>query len=228
MRAIVAYSHRSINGYNKVMKSYFTNLSKKEVAVFKKLNTPQKIQDFLITLPFNFEKNKPSLVSPRTLLSTRTAHCLEGALFASAVLAYHNIPTKLLDLQPHFNSKDSGHAVALFKQDGYWGAISKTNHGVLRFRDAMYKSPRELAISYFHEYILPDGTKNLESFTVFDLKKIKKDWVCDIDDVWYVEKTLEHCSYTSLLPHKKFKLRKADPIERTIGDVVEWSGAKYR
>lgn len=204
------------------MHTFFTDLTKAEHALFKKLNTPQKIQDYLLTLSFNFETEGETLLSPRMLISTKTAHCLEGALFAAAALLYHGQKAVLLDLQPNFNSDDSGHAVALFKVGNNYGAISKTNHGVLRFRDAVYKSPRELAMSYFHEYILPDGTKNLFSFTVLDLSKIKQNWITDTEDVWYIEEKLAKKAYKSLLPTKNFTLRKADPIEINIGNVVEW------
>lgn len=204
------------------MHTFFNDFTKAEHALFKKLNTPQKIQDYLLTLSFNFETKGETLLSPRMLISTKTAHCLEGALFAAAALLYHGQKAVLLDLQPNFNSDDSGHAVALFKVGNNYGAISKTNHGVLRFRDAVYKSPRELAMSYFHEYILPDGRKNLFSFTVLDLSKVKQNWITDMEDVWYIEEKLAKKAYTSLLPTKDFKLRKADPIEINIGNVVEW------
>jgi hypothetical protein len=208
------------------MHHFFKDLSKSEHALFKKLNSPQKIQDYLLTLPFNFETNGETLYSPRMTMSTETAHCLEGALFAAAALLYHGQRAVLLDLQPNYNTNDSGHAVALFKVGKFYGAISKTNHGVLRFRDAVYKSPRELAISYFHEYILPDGTKNLRSFTVLNLSTIKQNWVTDANHALYIEDALVKKTYTSLLPAKNFKLRTADAIERKIGDVVEWNGAK--
>src|SRR3989344_7563100 len=124
-------------------------LTPPEILVFKKLRTPQKIQDYLDALPINFEDSGETYRSPRRLLGAKEAHCLEGALFAAAVLAYHGQKPLLLDLRT--TPRDEDHVVALFRQNGRWGAISKTNHAVLRYRDPVYKDVRELAMSYFHE-----------------------------------------------------------------------------
>jgi hypothetical protein len=140
------------------MNSLFKNLTKEEKRVFEKLNTPQKIQDFLETFPINFEEKGETLHSPRNILKNKKAHCFEGALFASAVLLYHKKETLLLDLQTTLN--DEAHVVTLFKQNGKWGAISKTNHASLRYRDPVYQTVRELVMSYFHEYFKNTGEKN--------------------------------------------------------------------
>jgi hypothetical protein len=128
-------------------------LSPDERAVFKKLSSPILIQDYLEALPQNFSKSAGETCrSPRRLLRDKKAYCFEGALFAAAALAYHGRKPLLLDLQT--TNDDQDHVVALFRQDGLWGALSKTNNPVLRWRDPVYKSVRELAMSYFHEYFL--------------------------------------------------------------------------
>ncbi|MSR70933.1 hypothetical protein EXS62_02740 [Candidatus Kaiserbacteria bacterium] len=134
-------------------------LSPAEHQMFKKLSSPKRIQDFLEALPQNFSSLGESIQNPRQVLRTKKAHCIEGAIMAAAALAYHGKEPLLLDLQS--SAYDQDHVVTLFKQNGRWGAISKTNHPVLRWRDPVYKSVRELAMSYFHEYFWPDAGKRL-------------------------------------------------------------------
>lgn len=203
------------------MHRFFQKLTAAEHAVFAKLNTPAKIQDFLDRLKVNFEKGGDTLRSPRNVLRFKKAHCLEGALFAAAALLYHGKSAVILDLQPRLESSDDGHAVALFRIDGYWGALSKTNHAVLRYRDAIYKTPRELVLSYFHEYFLDDGVKNLRSYTILDLKKIKKNWITDEKNVWYIDEALNKSIYKKLLTKKQEKmLRRASNVEIQAGKLV--------
>jgi len=203
------------------MHKFFGFLSNKEKKIYKKLNTPQKIQDFLETLPINFERKGDTLFSPRTVLMKKTAHCLEGAIFAAAVLLYHGQKAIIMDLQP--GPKDDGHAVALYKKGNRWGAISKTNHAVLRFRDPVYLSPRELAMSYFHEYFLDSGIKTLRTYTVLNLKKIKQNWITDTKDLWYIDGALNRAKYISLITNRAARnLRKADSIEIKAGKIIGW------
>jgi hypothetical protein len=203
------------------MHRFFKALTKEEHKIFRKLNTPQKIQDFLESTPINFEGGGDTLFSPRSVLRNKKAHCLEGALFASAVLMYHGKPAILLDLQPDL--VDDAHTVALYKRQGSWGAISKTNHAVLRFRDPVYKTPRELAMSYFHEYFLDNGFKTLRTYTIFNLNRIKKNWVIDEQNVWYINEALDNAKYKNLISMKESKnLRRADDIEIKAGKMVRW------
>jgi len=185
----------------------------------KKLNTPEKIQDFLNTLKFNFERNGETCMSPKRVLENKTAHCFEGALFAAAALEAHGRKPLLLDLKA--SSRDDDHVVALFKIKGRWGAVSKTNHAVLRYREPVYASVRELAMSYFHEYFLPDGTKTLKSFSKpFDLSKQKIDWKISNKNLFVLTRALDKSPHTQIVP-KGLKLRKADRIEIKAGEIVE-------
>lgn len=201
------------------MKSFFTELSKKEKEVFEKLDSFSKIQDFIDSIPFNFEKKGETLMSPKRVLKENKAHCLEGALLATAVMSFHGGQTLILDLEAM--KPDDSHTVALFKERGKWGAISKTNHAVLRFRDPVYKNPRELAMSYFNEYFLDDGTKTLLSFAVFDLAKIKTNWIIDENDLWDIEEYLKKIPHEEIVGDRKI-LRKADPIEREVMSKAVW------
>jgi hypothetical protein len=186
----------------------------------KKLNTPEKIQNFLNLLPFNFEKKGETCMSPKKVLETKTAHCFEGALLAAAALEAHGHKPLLLDLKA--SSKDDDHVVALFKIKGKWGAISKTNHAVLRYREPVYATVRELAMSYFHEYFLPDGTKTLKSFSKpFDLSKTKIDWKTSDNDLFVLTRKLDKSPHMQIVP-RGLKLRKADSIEIRAGEYVEY------
>ena len=198
-------------------------LSKSELAIFKRLNTPIKIQDFLDALPINFEEKEETYLSPRRVLREHKAHCLEGALLAAAILWFHNEPPLLLDLKTKDNDED--HVVALYKRGGRWGAISKTNHASLRFRDPVYKNIRELVLSYFHEYFVnKTGEKTLRSYSrPFNLKKFGQTWVTAAENLDKIAEKLDHSRHLPIIPkvNKKF-IRLASRLERRAGGLVDW------
>ena len=117
-------------------KNYY---SKEETKLFKRLNTPAKIQDYLNGLKFNFEKHGETCYSPRMVIKNKTAHCMEGALLAAAVLEFYGVRPAVVDLRS-IKPQDDDHVVAVFKKFNCFGAISKTNHGVLRYREPVYKT----------------------------------------------------------------------------------------
>src|SRR2546421_7423674 len=120
-------------------------LTPAEFAVLRRLDTPQKIQRFLHGLGQNFELDGDSCQPVGEVLRTRRAHCIEGAMLAACALWVHGEPPLLLDMRAE---RDYDHVVALFRRHGRWGAISKTNGVGLRWRDPVYRTLRELAISY--------------------------------------------------------------------------------
>src|SRR3989344_4269468 len=126
--------------------------TKKEISLMQKLDTPAKMQDYLNRLKFNFEKNGKTLKSPVMVLRTKSAHCFEGALLGAYILSLHGFSPFILHLQT--TKEDYDHIIAPFRINGFWGALSKTNHSALRYRDAIYKNIHELVMSYFHEYFL--------------------------------------------------------------------------
>ena len=113
-----------------------------------RLRTPIQIQDFVSALPVNFEPDGDTCLSVAGALRGRRAHCIEGAFIAACALWMNGEQPLLMDFQAR---GDDDHVIALFRQNGLWGAISKSNHIWLRWRDPVYRSPRELAMSYFHE-----------------------------------------------------------------------------
>lgn len=198
------------------------NLNTQEKKLFERLNNPAKVQDFLNSIPSNKELKGETCMSPRDVVKNKTAHCAEGALFAAAVFWYHGRKPLLLDLRTIDNDQD--HVVALFRENGFWGAVSKTNHAVLRYREPIYKSVRELAMSYFHEYFLDNGQKTLREFSKpFDLTKYGKDWITSDKSLLYIMDDLDDSPHEKILTSKQIKsLRKADKIEREAGLLKEW------
>lgn len=188
-----------------------------------RLNTPAKIQDFLDRVPANFELSGDTHMSPRRMLRIRLAHCTEGAMFAAACLLFHGKPAFLMDLRSL--PADQDHVVTLFRSGRLWGAISKTNHPVLRWRDAIYRSPRELAMSYAHEYFLNDGRKSLLSFSrPFALTRYAPErWVIAEQDLHWLIAALDDCRHTTLAPRAALRRRRrASELERRASDAVEW------
>lgn len=191
-------------------------------ATLKKLTTPAKIQDFLDTIPFNHERSGETCMSPSQVLKSNRAHCLEGALLACAALAKQGHRPLLMNLK--VSRGDDAHAVALYKYNGYWGAISKTNHAVLGFRDPIYKTLRELALSYFHEYFLyKDGRKTLIAYSrPFSLTTYPS-WQESEHNLWEIADALATSKHYSLIPtqNKKY-IRNASLFERTVLDKSQW------
>ncbi len=198
-----------------------TNLAK-----VSRLKTPSAVQDFLTALPANFELRGETVRSPAQVLKTNMAHCLEGALLAAAVFWAEGRKPLLLDLKA--NRRDQDHVVTLFRERGYWGAVSKTNHAVLRYREPIYKTIRELALSYFHEYFDDQGRKNLRSYSrPFDLSILGNYWITTDKDLWEISKKLDRVRHYSLIPKLLIpKLRRADSIEIEAGKIVEWKKNK--
>lgn len=198
------------------------SFTKKEKSFLKKLNTPAKVQDFLNNLPFNFEKNGETLKSPLFTLREGNAHCLEGALLGAYILSLHGFKPYVMCLKA--TKHDYDHVVAPFKIEGFWGALSKTNHTVLRYREPVYKNIRELAMSYFHEYFLDDGRKTLRQYSaLLNLNKFEKGWDKLEIDLWGIDQELDKIKHFSILQKTRItKLRKADKVEIKAGKIVEY------
>lgn len=204
-------------GYSFLMYGF----ARDELRVFRPLTTPRRIQDFLDSIPMNFDDD--SCLSPRRVLRERRAQCMEGAMLAAAALRLAGYPPLVMDLKS--TDEDDDHVVAVFRDDGYWGAISKTNHGVLRYREPVYRSVRELAMSFFHEYFLDDGRKTLRSYSrPVDLSRFDaRGWMTAEEDIWYVPDHVDDVRHFPMLNRTQIaRLRKAHPVERAMGKIREW------
>ena len=162
------------------------NIPEEKLKILKSLNTPKKIQDFLDAMPMNFEKDGETFLSPLSVLEKKICHCTEGAVLAALALRVNGQPPLVLDLTA--TRDDFDHVIAPFRKYGHWGAISKTNHSVLRYREPVYSSIHELVMSYFHEYTDPKGRKTLRSYSQpVNLKMFDKfDWMTTQEEIDYI------------------------------------------
>lgn len=195
----------------------------KEFSVFKKLRTPVQVQNFLDLFHSNFEKGGETNYSPLFALKHKKIHCFEGALLAAAIFWYHGKKPLLLDLET--TPDDISHVVALFTRNGRWGAVAKSNHAVLRYRDPVFLSVRELAMSYFNEYFKnSNGKKTLRSYAgPFDVSKLGVDWLISRKHTWDVVHALNASRHYKILPKGgSHFLRPADKIEIEAGRLVEY------
>ncbi|HEY4218719.1 MAG TPA: hypothetical protein VGM67_16370 [Gemmatimonadaceae bacterium] len=193
-----------------------------EVQPLATLTTPRRVQDFVDRIPINFERRRETCSSALTTLRRNSAHCMEGALVAALALWFQGQPPLVMDLKT--SRDDVDHVVALFRRGRHWGAITKTNHAVLRYREPIYRDPRELAMSYFHEYFLNDGRKTLRSFSKpYDLRQHGLDWLTREDELWDIQDALDRSPHVPLISRSQIAgLRRADVIERRAGKLVEW------
>ncbi len=197
-------------------------LTPSEQKLLKKLSTPIKIQNYLDSVPINWEKTGETYMSPRRSLRAGKMHCFEGALVAAAALWLQGEPALIMDL---WTADNEDHVVTLYQRHGYWGAISKTNHATLRFRDPVYKTLRELVLSYFHEYFLDkNGQKVLRGYSEpFNLKKLGTKWVTAETDLFSIAEALDASPHHSIFPKANARfIRRADHMERKAGELIEW------
>ena len=198
-------------------------LSKKEIRLFKKLNNPKKIQNFINKIPINFEEKGDTCYSPRLVLKKNRCHCIEGAVLAALILRVNGFKPLIVDMT---SSKDDfDHVIAIFKINEKWGAISKTNHAVLRYREPIYNSIRELVMSYFHEYFSDNSKKTLRSFSnPINLSRFDKyGWMTSWDEVWFIADYLVKVKHYQILTRKQItNLRKPDKIEIEAGKLIEY------
>ncbi len=144
---------------------------------------------------------------------------MEGALFAAAALSVHHFPPLLLDLE---SVRDDDHVLALFRLRGHWGAIGKSNYSGLRFREPIYRTLRELAISYFEFYFNLDGEKTLRAYSrPVQLRRFDFiHWMTAEEDVWEIPEYLTTISHTPVLPSSLIRrLSLVDPRLRAAGKL---------
>ncbi len=201
--------------------------TKSEISLLKKLNTPAKIQDFLNSIPINFEYDgRDRVKSPLGVLRENSAHCIEGAILGAYILSLHGHRPLLMHLQTL--SSDFEHVIAPFKIGGFWGALSKTNHAVLRYRDPVYKNLRELVMSYFHEYTDDRGVKTLRAYSdLLDLSDFEDGWEIETEDLWGIDEELGKIKHHNIVP-KGLRLRAADKLEIKAGEIIEWERKGFK
>ncbi|MGQ0653754.1 MAG: hypothetical protein ACT4P4_16065 [Betaproteobacteria bacterium] len=198
-------------------------LTPAEFAVLRRLNTPQKIQKFVFGLRQNFELGGETCHTVRETLRTRRAHCIEGAMLAACAFWVHGEPPLLFDMRA---VRDYDHVVALYRRHGHWGCISKTNGIGLRSRDPVYRTLRELAMSYFHEYANRADHKTLREYSIpFDLRRFDpKLWVSGRKNAWEVAEALDELKHFKLMRARHLRLvSRRDPLERRSSSLVQFA-----
>ena len=173
-------------------------LSPQDLRTLRALNTPTKIQRFIDALTYQYAD---TAWSPQRVLRERKGHCLEGALLAAAALRIHGHPPLLMDLEA---VHDDDHVLALYREQGLWGSIAKSNFAGLRFRAPVYRTARELALSYVEHYYNLRGERTLRAYSrPVNLQRLDRlHWMTAEEDVWCVPEFLIAAKHYPLFPHK--------------------------
>ena len=188
--------------------------TKDEIKFLKTMSDPDRIQGFLDSLDYNpvYECR-----SPRWVIRKRSAHCFEGALFAAAALQYNGHKPLIVDLKAY---NDDDHVITIFKEDDHWGAVAKSNFTSLRYREPVYRSLRELVMSYFDFYFNLDRDKSLRSYslplnlTIYDARR----WTTTDDDLEYIGDKLEQIHHFPVVDEMMIKkLKRASSIMLEAG-----------
>jgi len=198
-------------------------LTRAEFAILRRLDTPQKIQAFLTAIPANHEIGGETILSVREVLRQRRAHCIEAAMLAACALWIHGEAPLVMHLD--CDPVDYPHVLALFRRGGCWGAISKHNGPQLRYRDPIYRSMRELALSYFHEYFDKRGRKTLRSYSpAFDLRRIDPTlWVTRKQACVEAHARLAALRHYPLISSRQERLlSRRDAFERRAAKLVQY------
>lgn len=157
-----------------------------EIRKLRRLKDPHGIQRFIDHQPYHLAD---TAWSPRRVLAENTSHCFEGAIFAAAALRVNGYPPLIIDLEAEH---DTDHVIAVYKQHGHWGAVAKSNYTGCRYREPVYRSLRELAMSYFEGYFNQRRERTLRSFsnpvhlTRFD----HLEWMTTDRPIWFIAQYL--------------------------------------
>ena len=199
-------------------------LNNDQTALFRSLNQPYKIQAFLDEIPYSAEDRNRS---PLNVLHYRQAHCLDGALFAAAALRHLGFPPRVVDMFPD-PGIDDDHVLAIFTLDSRYGAVAKSNFVGLRYREPVYRSLRELVMSYFEDFYNVNGIKTLRTYTrPLNLATLDRlGWEWSDAGVDAIEKRLLGLARIPLLtPEAAAQLSPMDPLSYKAGMLnVNYAG----
>jgi len=201
-------------------------LSKTERQLMAELNSPSRIQAFLDGFAYSTEE---VYRCPLRVLRERIAHCFDGALFAAAALRRIGFPPLLLEILP--NDRDDDHMLALYKMNGHWGAVAKSNFVGLRFREAIYRTLRELVLSYFEQYYNVEREKTLRGYTApLNLKAFDRfNWMVSDEPLEQIATRLGEIRKISVVaPQMIAKLSLVDPRSYQAGLLGAVEGGLYR
>jgi hypothetical protein len=171
-----------------------TDFRPQEWAIIQALRTPRQVQQFLRSLPYNWEEGGETLRTFRGAVRHWQAHCLEAALTAATILEQHGYPPLLLD----FESQDKlDHVIFLFRRKGRYGAVARSRDAGLHGRKPVYRSVRQLVMSYVDPYV--DGSGRILGYGILDLRTLRRtDWRLSERNAWAVERALIEMPHTKL------------------------------
>jgi hypothetical protein len=180
----------------RAVEEFEESLTEEELRLIRSLDSPFRIQAFLDTIPYSTEAGYRC---PLSVLRDRRAHCFDGALFAAAGLRRLGYPPRILELVP--NDRDDEHLLAAYRRDGYWGAVGQSNFVGLRFREPLYRTLRELALSYFEQYYNVQREKTLRGYRgPLDLSTLDKlNWMVNNDKLEAIAARLDRMRPVPLL-----------------------------
>jgi len=189
---------------------------------FARFQKPHDIQSFLDDIEYD---SAPGTSSPRIVMQERKANCFEGALFGAAALRMLGHKPLIVDM---IAENDDDHVIALFKQNGCYGAIAKSNTTLLRFREPVYRTLRELVMSYFDFYFNILGEKTLISYSnPVDLSRFdRRDWMTTDENLDFIGDYLSEVKHHKVVSTKiRRQLTKAgNDLVRVCFDVADDDG----
>ncbi len=170
-------------------------------------------------MPSNVEPDGDTCYSVRVALRRNCCHCIEGAFIAACALMLHGSPALLMDFQA---KGDDDHVLALFRHGRFWGAISKSNSIWLRWRDPVYRSPRELAMSYFHEYILGPKKSLRRVSRPFNIGTYRpEDWITSEEDCWNMASEIDRAPHVAVVTAQQARRLKLRDRFETYADTIK-------
>jgi hypothetical protein len=180
-----------------------------ERAELARLDTPPKVQKYLNTIAYD---PAPGTASPRMVMREKKANCFEGALFAAAAFRFHGRPPLVVDIR---SWNDDDHVLAVFRQNGAWGCVAKSNYTVLRFREPIYRSIRELMMSYFDVYFNPIRQKTMRAYSIpFDVSRFDGlGWMTTEDDISDIGDALDRTRHYNVLTPAQIRALQATDLD---------------
>ncbi|MGI8877654.1 MAG: hypothetical protein ACR2G8_03485 [Candidatus Limnocylindria bacterium] len=174
-------------------------LTRGELVTLRRLDRPDKVQSYLDGLTYNIETDGDTVRSPRRVMRDRTAHCAEGAFLAAAAFRVQGRPPLLVDLEA---VRDDDHVLAVYRDRGLWGAVATSKFAGLRYREPVYRTVRELVLSYFEHYYNWDGERTLRAYSrPVSLARFDRiGWMTAEEDLWPLVEHLTAIRHTPLIP----------------------------
>lgn len=170
------------------------DFTKREWEIVQSHRTPERVQQFLRSIPYNRELDGETCYSFRRVLRENRAHCLEGALAAAVILEQHGYPPVVVSIE----SQDRlDHVLLLFKRNGRLGSVARSRDIGLHGRKPVFRTVRDLVMSYFETYV--DSTGRITGYGAASLYELGSyDWRFSTRNVRKVERYLQDIPHTAL------------------------------